>query len=176
MRLSTMILPLLFVIIFLSNATSWGAQESMKEEKSPIMLDDRNLPRDYDLMEPIKPVKPAIFPAESSVWQQAGEGMRRKVFFNDRLTMVLLEIDRPLKQGEKLTCHYHVHEQITYVLEGRIRVQVDEEVHDIGSGGCYVVPSNIHHGILPLTRKVIIMDVFTPAREDFRPAAEPSRK
>jgi len=32
-----------------------------------------------------------------------------------------------------------------------------------------VVPSNVHHGIVTLTPKVVIMDVFTPAREDFRP-------
>lgn len=132
------------------------------------VCDDRSLPRDYRSVDPVVPVKPAVFDADSTRWEDVGDGAKRKVFFNDRLTMVLLQIDRPVKPDEAMVCHYHVHDQITYVLEGKLKVKVGSEVREIGPGGCYIVPSNVHHGVVTMTRRVVIMDVFTPTREDFR--------
>jgi len=134
-----------------------------------IFTDDRNLPRDYNVADPILPVKPAVLSSDSVKWEDAGDGAKRKVFFNDRLTMVLLQIDRPVKAGEAVVCHYHAHDQTTYVLEGKVKVKVGDDVREIGPGGCYIVPSNVHHGIVTVTPRVVIMDVFTPTREDFRP-------
>jgi len=143
---------------------------SAEAPRTYVFTGETGPPRDYRAPDPLVPVDPAILPADAP-WAPAGEGMKRKVFFNDRLTMVLLRIDRPVKAAEAVTCHYHVHDQATYVMEGKLRVKVGGSTREIGRGGCYIVPSNVPHGIVPLTRRVTILDVFTPTREDFRPAS-----
>ncbi len=148
---------------------TWSACAYGDTGRSYIFTDEKSLPRDYCVADPVFPVKPAILTADSVRWEDAGDGAKRKVFFNDRLTMVLLQIDRPVKPDEAIACHYHAHDQVTYVLEGKVRVKVGGEVREIGPGGCYIVPSNVHHGIVTATPRVVIMDVFTPTREDFRP-------
>lgn len=161
---------MLAIFAFMIMLFPLGAQAGNGDKApSEIYTDERVLPRDYESNLPVITVDPAILGAGDREWESIGDGAKRKVFFNDRLTMVLLKIDRPVKPDEKMTCHYHSHDQITYVVEGRLKVQVGEEKKEIGPGGCYVVPSNVHHGIVTLTPKVFIIDVFTPTREDFRP-------
>ena len=134
-------------------------------QAGPIFTDDRQLPRDYTVSEPIKPVAGGIF--EQIEWQVISPGLRRKVLYNDRLTLVLMEIEQPL-DDKPVSTHYHAHDQITYVLEGRGRVRVGDAEKEVSAGGAYVAPSNVHHGLKPLTTRLVIMEVFTPIREDFR--------
>ena len=104
---------------------------------------------------------------ESVPWEELGHGLRRRVLFTDRLTMVLLEI-RTVPDAAPVKTHYHPHDQITYVLEGEALVHLDGQELEVGPGGAYCVPSNVHHGLKPLSDKVVIVDCFTPTREDFR--------
>ena len=158
-----------FLLLMILLAASQACADEHRPQKSYIHTDHRAHERDYRQIDSIIPADPEIFGSDSVKWESAGNGTERKVFFNDRLTMVLLRIDRPIIPGEQIACHYHIHDQITYVLEGKIKVKVGSTTREIGPGGCYVVPSNVHHGIITLTSKVCIMDVFTPTREDFRP-------
>ncbi len=115
--------------------------------------------------------QPAVLSADDVPWQQIQPGMRRKVWFNDRQTMVLFEETPPLSPAAAdatVPTHHHPQSQMTYVLEGRARVRVGTQVRDIGAGGMYIAPSNVEHGMIPLTSKLVAMDVFTPTREDFR--------
>jgi quercetin dioxygenase-like cupin family protein len=45
---------------------------------------------------------------------------------------------------------------------------VGGKAREIGPGGVFIAPSNVRHGIELLTDKVVLLDVFTPTREDFR--------
>ena len=114
------------------------------------------------------PVNPAIFSSDESPWEELGDGVRRKVFFNDRLTFVILEINKPVDENAEIILHSHPHDQITYLQEGKLLVKLGEEEKIIEAGGVYVIPSNVPHGIKVLSEKVILIDVFTPTREDFR--------
>ena len=68
---------------------------------------------------PVIPVDPAILSASDIPWEDLGNGMKRKVFFNDRLTFVILEINRPAEKDGEIVLHSHPHDQISYVLEGK---------------------------------------------------------
>lgn len=116
----------------------------------------------------IMPVLPAILSSDKTPWEDLGNGMRRKVFFNDRLTFVILEINRPVNEQEEFVLHSHPHDQITYLQEGKLLVKLGELEETIETGGVYIIPSNIPHGVKVLSEKVILIDVFTPTREDFR--------
>lgn len=160
---------LMTLIVFYA-AISYPAVADETGKKQYIFTDDKQLSRDYSGISPIIPVTPAILDNDSVKWESLGDGMKRKVFFNDRLTVVILQIERPVKPDEIMKCHYHAHDQITYVLEGRLKVNINGLIKEISQGGCYIIPSNIHHGIIPSSERVSILDIFTPTREDFRPS------
>lgn len=140
-----------------------------------VTTDARVLPRDYRPTGPLRPVPPGIFPATAVPYEELDAHTRRKVFFDDRITFVILEVTRPageLLPDGPIETHYHPHDQISHVLEGRLRVRVEDRVGELGPGGTYVVPSNVHHGIQVLSSKLVLLDMFTPTREDFRPLPE----
>ena len=76
------------------------------------------------------------------------------------------------KAGEgEIPLHKHVHEQITYVLKGSFQFMIDDgatkEVQIVKEGDSIHFPSNVLHGCIPLEDDGILLDAFTPVREDF---------
>ncbi|MFB3828632.1 MAG: cupin domain-containing protein [Bryobacteraceae bacterium] len=131
--------------------------------------DNRRLPRDYTTPEPIQ-VPPAVLDSADVPWEQVQPGMRRKIYFSDRLTMVTIEFTREKPDAARPAMHYHAHDQMAFVVEGRIRAFIGDQVKELGPGGVYSLPSNVPHGIQVLTQKVVLIDVFTPPRDDMRRA------
>ena len=123
--------------------------------------------RDYRVVRPIVPVESTVIPPDEQPWQDAGNGIRRKVYFNDRLTVALIEVsDGDTRPAPPV--HKHAHDQIGYVMEGRALVTLGDRTREIGPGGVYVVTSNMPHGLKPLTSRLVLLEAFTPTREDFR--------
>lgn len=80
-----------------------------------------------------------------------------------QLTLGYVEI----AAGSVLPQHSHVHEQITYIIEGQLDMVIGGKDCSLKAGMFYVIPSNVLHGaIAPVDCKVI--DVFNPVREDYR--------
>jgi quercetin dioxygenase-like cupin family protein len=65
--------------------------------------------------------------------------------------------------------HSHPHEQIAYCLEGEFEFTVSGVTNVIKAGDSVYVPPNAVHGCKPLPHIAAgkLLDVFTPAREDF---------
>ena len=112
------------------------------------------------------PEVPHILAAEDVPWEDLSTDMRRKVLFSGELTFVFLELKGPT--SEPIQLHSHVNDQISYVVDGELEVQVGEVVRRIGKGGFFRVPPDIPHGARALSPVVQFVDVFTPPREDFR--------
>lgn len=72
-----------------------------------------------------------------------------------------------LHAGVTAPIHSHPHEQWTYVLEGEMEFTLDGETQLLLPGMSAFIPSNILHGAVAVTACKVI-DVFTPAREDYR--------
>lgn len=71
-----------------------------------------------------------------------------------------------------LARHSHHHEQITYVVKGKIRFDRDEMEPLIACEGDFVVfAPNEPHGGMALEGTVVV-DGFCPAREDFKKEME----
>ena len=79
------------------------------------------------------------------------------------MTLGLVEI----KAGTSLGDHQHVHEQITYMISGELRMMIGEERVILTPGAVQVIPSNTLHGAFAITDCQLI-DVFNPIREDYR--------
>jgi mannose-6-phosphate isomerase-like protein (cupin superfamily) len=134
--------------------------------KTIVKTDDKQLARDYKIHDEIIPVEAGVF-SDGQPWQTVNANLRRKVYFNDRQTMVLNEATKT-STGKDVGTQYHYHELSGYVLSGNLLIRIDKSVQNVGPGGVFIIPSNVHYAVLPLDGKVSYLEVFTPARNDLR--------
>ncbi len=97
-------------------------------------------------------------------WQRASDaGVRRQVLgHGPDLMMVRVEFE----PGAVAAMHHHPHRQAAYIVSGRFQVTVDDERAELGPGDCFFVAADRVHGVVAPEGGTVI-DVFTPAREDF---------
>ncbi|MBC7850335.1 MAG: cupin domain-containing protein [Chitinophagaceae bacterium] len=72
-----------------------------------------------------------------------------------------------IKKDSVLGLHHHVHEQITYILEGQLDMIIGGENYSLTAGMFHIIPSNTPHSAFAATDCKVI-DVFSPVREDYR--------
>ena len=72
-----------------------------------------------------------------------------------------------LNEGSRLPEHSHHHEQITYIVEGELEMEIGGEHFLFKAGMVHVIPPNVPHSALALTDCKVI-DAFSPARDDYR--------
>jgi quercetin dioxygenase-like cupin family protein len=59
--------------------------------------------------------------------------------------------------------HSHPHEQISVMLQGRMRLTVGDEVEEIGAGDIWYAPANVLHGGELLGEDpVVFVDIYAP--------------
>jgi len=63
--------------------------------------------------------------------------------------------------------HDHPHEQMTMVERGRVLFTIGDEQRIAKEGDVLHFPSGTWHGATMLDEEVILIDVFSPIREDF---------
>ena len=93
-----------------------------------------------------------------------GGGVTRKVLsYSENLMACELHMEK----GAVGALHSHPHEQIGYVISGKLVYQ-EEGCEDkvLVTGDSYYVPPNAVHGIEVL-EDTKLLDIFTPMREDF---------
>lgn len=78
----------------------------------------------------------------------------------------LMTVQAELPKGSIAAKHSHPHEQMTYVAKGRVKVKMKGEEFILSQGGIVHFPSNEEHE-LEAAEDTILIDVFTPVREDF---------
>ena len=92
-----------------------------------------------------------------------GGGIRRRV----RLELPeMMVVEFAFEPGAVGALHAHPHIQSSYVEEGCFDVTIEGVTRRLVKGGCYIVPAGARHGVEAIAKGVLI-DVFTPRREDF---------
>ncbi len=98
-------------------------------------------------------------------WEGVGEGVERKILgYDEELMMVCVRFAK----GSVGTLHHHVHRQISYVESGVFEVTIDGQKKILQKGDCFFVQPNLEHGVMALDQGILI-DIFSPCREDFLP-------
>lgn len=92
-----------------------------------------------------------------------GNGCRRKVLATGG---GLMTVEFHFDKGAIGALHSHPHEQVGYVVAGRFRFTMEGKDTLLTVGDSYYVPSGVVHGAEAL-EEGILLDVFTPQREDF---------
>ena len=93
-------------------------------------------------------------------------GRERYLTHTDHLMMVVVDFSNgPSEQPDPP--HSHLHEQTTYVAEGKVLFFLGDTPYELSAGDMIAVPPNIPHTIQLLTPRVRLVDAFNPIREDF---------
>jgi quercetin dioxygenase-like cupin family protein len=101
--------------------------------------------------------------ASESKVEQVDAGVTRQVLGHDsQLMMVRVTFE----QGAVGAMHSHPHRQVTFVERGRFEATIAGRTAELQAGDCFVVPPDAVHGVVALEAGALV-DVFTPAREDF---------
>ena len=99
---------------------------------------------------------------ETEVIPLGGGTERRILSHNDSL----MAVEVSFETGSEGAPHTHPHTQLSYVLSGSFRYSVEEESTVLNAGDSIVVPGGLIHGTTCL-EKGVLLDVFTPKRDDF---------
>jgi quercetin dioxygenase-like cupin family protein len=91
------------------------------------------------------------------------EGIERQMVVGDKLMMCRLtlqpHVDTPV--------HSHPHEQMTIVERGRVRFTIAGQPREAAAGDVLHFLPHVKHGATMLDEEVVLIDIFTPIREDF---------
>ena len=95
--------------------------------------------------------------------ESLGGGVNRKILASGGKLMM---VEVYFEKGGIAEVHTHPHEEINYVQKGSFECELEGKKEIVRAGDSIYVPSNIQHGLVALEESVII-DIFTPQREDF---------
>lgn len=92
-------------------------------------------------------------------------GVTRAGFRGDNALMVM----NWLEPGMEVRPHSHPFEQLVFILQGRVRFTVGDEVVEVGAGEVLRIPPDAVHCGEPLGGETAVnLDVFAPVRDDYR--------
>ncbi len=95
--------------------------------------------------------------------EECAEGVRRKVL---AYTDGLMCVENHFQAGAVGALHHHPHTQITYVVSGQFAFEIDGAKKIVGPGDSMLKKDAVPHGCVCL-KEGILLDIFTPMREDF---------
>lgn len=103
--------------------------------------------------------------------EQIGEGIERRMVWGERLMVCRLHFAPRVVTA----IHSHPHEQITLVERGRAVFTIEGQPRTASAGDVLQFPANCRHGATMLDEEVVLIDIFSPVREDFLPDGNGNR-
>jgi quercetin dioxygenase-like cupin family protein len=103
-----------------------------------------------------------LFANETEI-EDIGGGLKRQMLgFNHELMAVKIWFDK----GAEGYVHKHRHSQVTYVEAGEFHFNIGGVTKILKTGDSCLIPPHVEHGAVSPTGGILI-DTFSPAREDF---------
>lgn len=97
--------------------------------------------------------------------EEVRPGVSRTAFRGDNALMVM----NWLQPGMEVRPHSHPFEQLAYILAGRVKFTIGENVVEVGPGEMVRIPPDVMHCGEPIGDEVAVnLDVFAPVRDDYR--------
>src|SRR4051812_27204327 len=101
---------------------------------------------------------PVINSFDDIVVKEIAPGYFSKLIHTDNNTINFIEVTR----GSVVPTHQHIHQQLSFVLEGSFQLTVNGTPHQLDKGLYAIIPPNVPHAGLALTDCKLI-DIFSPA-------------
>ena len=98
--------------------------------------------------------------------ERVADGIERQMIWGNRVMVCRLRF----KPHVVTEVHTHPHEQMTMVERGRVRFTIGGVDRLASAGDVLHFPSELAHGATILDEEVVLIDIFSPVREDLLPA------
>jgi quercetin dioxygenase-like cupin family protein len=95
--------------------------------------------------------------------QLLAEGYLARAVHGEQLTLAVVEVE----PGAELPEHRHVNEQFGMVIQGSVVFRVGDETRTVEPGGIWRIPSNTAHMVTGGERGAVVVDIFSPPRDDW---------
>ena len=95
--------------------------------------------------------------------EHVSDGIDRQMVVGDRMMICRFRFRPFLVTPE----HDHPHEQMTIVERGKVRFFIEGKEQIASTGDVLHFPSKCWHGATMMDEEVVLIDIFTPLREDF---------
>jgi quercetin dioxygenase-like cupin family protein len=102
---------------------------------------------------------------EDSPREDLMAGVQRRFLYGEKAMLAQIW----LKKGTSVPKHVHPAEQLSFIVEGALRLRLGDElseIHDVRAGEVLVIPANVPHEATAL-EDTYDLDVFSPPREDW---------
>jgi quercetin dioxygenase-like cupin family protein len=100
--------------------------------------------------------------------EKLDEGIERQMVVGDSLMICRLRFPPQLVTP----AHDHPHEQMTIVESGKVLFTIGDDKRIAETGDVLHFPPGTWHGATMLDEEVVLIDIFTPIRQDFLPREE----
>lgn len=112
--------------------------------------------------------EPAKIAALVTDWEKIpiehpAEGIERQMVVGQNIMICRFRFAPFLVTAE----HTHPHEQMSLVIQGRVKFFIEGVEHIMSPGDVLHFPPNNRHGATMMDEEVILIDIFSPIREDF---------
>jgi quercetin dioxygenase-like cupin family protein len=95
--------------------------------------------------------------------KEIAPGFFSKLIHTETNTINFIEV----KAGNSVPRHQHINEQLSFVIEGKFELTVNDIPQLLDTGLFAVIPPNVWHSGIAITDCKLI-DIFSPAREDYK--------
>lgn len=95
--------------------------------------------------------------------EQVADGIERQMMVGEQMMICRFRFKPFLVTPE----HDHPHEQMTIVERGKVRFFIEGKERIASAGDVLHFPSQCWHGATMMDEEVVLIDFFTPVREDF---------
>ena len=99
---------------------------------------------------------------ESVPLETMSDMISRKIISGDKAMVAQVF----LKKGAVVPEHHHESEQITYILEGALKFQIEGKEIVVRKGDVLSIPSNVPHRAVAM-EDTLDLDIFSPIRVDW---------
>lgn len=104
-----------------------------------------------------------FFNTRTMDWEELGGGVSRQIMgYDEKIMLVKVKFEKD-SIGK---AHEHFHSQTSYVVSGIFELTIGDKKQVLLEGDSYYIPPNVVHGALCLEAGILV-DVFSPARQDF---------
>ncbi len=91
-------------------------------------------------------------------------GVTLQTIWGEKVMLSRVEI----APGAEVPRHDHPHEQAGTLLEGVLEMTIGDETRELRPGDSYVIPGGVEHSARALDGRVIVLDIFSPPREEYK--------
>jgi len=97
--------------------------------------------------------------------ERIGHGIERQMIVGEKVMVCRLHFAPHVETP----AHDHPHEQMTLVERGKVLFTIGDKQQLAQAGDVLHFPSGAWHGATMLDEEVVLIDIFSPIREDFLP-------